>query len=584
MSQTITSHHTMSTSLPTERIRRVQRPIVDTANDVILVHQKAKRSAIWCLVNTMGALLAYFGIVQFCIVQLIATRHPLFSYIDTLLFMVFCWNVLTNVYLYCLPVFRKQKIALSQKQKQLLGINRENEYLFQSSPTVTQAACVKPQSTTTTTPTQASSYPIRRTATRTSPASPFDVSPGRQHSPNRSQTSPINKYSPSRNTTPVYNSTMQRNLSRDSFHTQSYSSNSPLNISRGLSMSGSPSSSFKQSPSWNGRKISPSRVNSQDEQLLSFTSLDKYIKQEEEQEARLQRGQDSPQKHSIWKYGIPAYEYIPSFGSYQLATRSQTPNLKDDDDNGAESPFKHDEILRNLGLTRGDVSIWTENIRKWLAQTVLEPLVKEIDDINKKLTHIGNPELHIGLAATSSLQQVIATKGQYFPSLTTIIPYLNAFTNQEYFVGRLKELATGGCLRLYKWESGGQYKGKPWNNDLPSDPEILIHLFCTYMDTHLPSNPRYPDGKSFSGMHFLKSPQKSEERRSDLCIYQTRTKKAHFKVLVDKEVCELPKGRNNLFYAIVVFLYYAKQVHHGMLQRVNLGLSGINILWVLNKN
>ena len=38
--------------------------------------------------------------------------------------------------------------------------------------------------------------------------------------------------------------------------------------------------------------------------------------------------------------------------------------------------------------------------------------------------------------------------------------------------------------------------------------KIMMHLFCTYLDTHLPSNPRYADGKSFSGLHFIKSPAK----------------------------------------------------------------------------
>ena len=76
------------------------------------------------------------------------------------------------------------------------------------------------------------------------------------------------------------------------------------------------------------------------------------------------------------------------------------------------------------------------------------------------------------MSSTSTLQALIATKGQHLPSLSTIIPYLSVTTNQEYLVGRLKELSTGGCLRLFKWDNGGNYKGKPWNNDLPTDAEV----------------------------------------------------------------------------------------------------------------
>lgn len=88
------------------------------------------------------------------------------------------------------------------------------------------------------------------------------------------------------------------------------------------------------------------------------------------------------------------------------------------------------------------------------------------------------------------------------------------------------------------------YKGKAWDQELPSDAQvctvvshyihlrsiskmmyqvinlylnqdfntfshvlqIIAHLFCTYLDTHLPSNPRYQHG--FTGLHFLKPPCK----------------------------------------------------------------------------
>jgi len=35
-----------------------------------------------------------------------------------------------------------------------------------------------------------------------------------------------------------------------------------------------------------------------------------------------------------------------------------------------------------------------------------------------------------------------------------------------------------------------------------------MHLFCTYLDTNLPSNSRFADGKSFTGLHFIKTPAK----------------------------------------------------------------------------
>ena len=78
------------------------------------------------------------------------------------------------------------------------------------------------------------------------------------------------------------------------------------------------------------------------------------------------------------------------------------------------------------------------------------------------------------MSSTNTLQALLASKGQHLPSLSTVIPYLNVSTNQEYLVSRLKELSIGGCLRLFRWDAGGNYKGKPWNTDLPTDTEVFI--------------------------------------------------------------------------------------------------------------
>jgi len=413
-----------------------------------------------------------------------------------------------------------------------------------------------------------------RTVSSTSQSTVLEYSPGRQSSsllqsqqvsPSHSGT-PLNaRYTPLSNKSPQYSPYV--------------GGSSPL-----LSRQGTPSSGTG-SPSLRGKQISPSRVNSLhlDNEMLDYESLEQYMKKEEENELRNRRANpESPKGPSFWSYGRAAYEYIPTFGAYQLATRSQSPSMKDDDDI-LDSPFKNDEMWKKLGLNKKDIDVWTENIRKWLAQTVVEPLVQEISNINNRLTQMGSPELHIGTISHSSLQNLATTKYQHLPSLPSIIPYLTVTTNQEYLVSRLKELSTGGCLRLYRWDSGGAYKGKAWNSDLPADAQIISHLFCAYMDTHLPSNPRYPEGKSFTGLHFLKTPSKPSDKKSPLCMYQSRTQKPHFKVLVEDVIWELPNGRNNLFHAIVVFLNYAKKNYHGMLERVNLGASGINILWVLDK-
>ena len=85
------------------------------------------------------------------------------------------------------------------------------------------------------------------------------------------------------------------------------------------------------------------------------------------------------------------------------------------------------------------------------------------------------------------------------------------------------ELAQGSYLSAYRWNSGGNWKGRMWSIDLPNDSQvrlissyhpslpaqIVMHLLSTYLDTHLPPDPWFPDGKTFSTQYFLKAPPKN---------------------------------------------------------------------------
>ncbi|MEQ2195081.1 hypothetical protein XENOCAPTIV_007236 [Xenoophorus captivus] len=44
--------------------------------------------------------------------------------------------------------------------------------------------------------------------------------------------------------------------------------------------------------------------------------------------------------------------------------------------------------------------------------------------------------------------------------------------------------------------------------------EILMHVFCTYLDSRLPPHPKYPDGKTFTSQHFSHAPDKPGESSS----------------------------------------------------------------------
>ena len=49
------------------------------------------------------------------------------------------------------------------------------------------------------------------------------------------------------------------------------------------------------------------------------------------------------------------------------------------------------------------------------------------------------------------------------------------------------------CTGCYRWDSGGSNKGSEWNKELPTDAQIVFHCVATYLDSHLPRNPMYPE-------------------------------------------------------------------------------------------
>lgn len=66
-------------------------------------------------------------------------------------------------------------------------------------------------------------------------------------------------------------------------------------------------------------------------------------------------------------------------------------------------------------------------------------------------------------------------------------------------------------MGVYRWKSGSHYRGRNWDQDLPTDAQIVMHVFCTYMDSRLPTDARFQDGRSFTGLYFLKDLDKLGE-------------------------------------------------------------------------
>uniref|UniRef100_A0A8D0EHW6 Transmembrane protein 209 n=1 Tax=Strix occidentalis caurina TaxID=311401 RepID=A0A8D0EHW6_STROC len=330
----------------------------------------------------------------------------------------------------------------------------------------------------------------------------------------------------------------------------------------------------------------------EEDYMTDLKALHTFLRNEEQKQQRVQLGSSDSSSPStsptFWNYSrsiADCAQMLRKF-QYQLACRSQAPSAHKDEAD-LSSKQAAEEVWARVTMNRqllDHMDSWTAKFRNWINETILVPLVQEIESVSTQLRRMGCPELQIGEASISSLKQAALVKAPLIPTLNALVQYLDLTPNQEYLVERIKELSQGGCMSSFRWNRGGEFKGRKWYTDLPTDSSIIMHVFCTYLDSRLPPHPKYPDGKTFTSQHFIQTPDKPDTSNENVfCIYQSSINPPHYELIYQRHVYNLPKGRNNLFHTLLMFLYIIKTKESGMLGRVNLGLSGVNVLWIFGE-
>ncbi|EDV39734.1 uncharacterized protein Dana_GF24321 [Drosophila ananassae] len=297
--------------------------------------------------------------------------------------------------------------------------------------------------------------------------------------------------------------------------------------------------------------------------------------------------------NSFWNYCNNA-AYMLKSTIYQLAPAPpvSTENAPSSIEEFAGFQFKdsNSEVIKRISTDK--LSQYVANLRFWISTTILQRLVKEINFVDDVFRQRGLVDLKIGsvglerLRKTAENQQFVQTCA---PMLPMLLPFLDTFSNQEYLVQRIRELAQGSCIADYRWNSGNTHKGQEWGEHLPTDAAILFHVFCVYLDSQLMPLPQ-GGGRPFHSRYVLTR----DEKRSTKDIVNAVHNKAHCAILVtsnqnnpkfnfisDKELHNSVYDRNNLFYVIIQFLIYMRQQQESALEGVNLGKSGINIMCVI---
>ncbi|XP_064632770.1 transmembrane protein 209-like [Lineus longissimus] len=549
-------------------------PVLDRTFRRRTLYAQSRSALWWAAINILLAILAYLEVFFQRATTHFHLSHPVFWYTACVLAAIFTLNIIVDLLRYLAPVLISSPIEVSAKQKKLLGI-KDVDIGFK---TLTSASPSRLNESAPQTPL----YSPSSLYSNQSMHSSLSCSPGQGHSPNSSLS-----YIQS----PSYHSRSQSLLNQT--QSPAFSSFSQT----GVSSPGTPYASplFRDSMDGSGlrsRLRVPSPKSSpldNSDCVTDLGTLNQFLKEQEEKEYKNQIGSaDMSQSGSpsFWAYNRSVTDYTSGLRNYQYQIACRTPqsiSSRNDDDPDDPATYHADEVWLKAGVHPDDLELWIEHLRKWLSQTIVHRLAKEIIRVNAHLRKLGCEDMEIGEVSIATLKQIAVTKSQHLPTLNSIIPYLDLGSNQEYLVARIKELGKGGCMSDFNWNGGMDYKGKQWAEHLPTDAAIVMHAFCTYLDSRLPPHPKYPDGKTFTSQHFLKAPDKPNIKKKDnMLIFQSKVNPPHYKCVITDDIWDLQKGRNNMFQAILLFLHHVKK-DHGMLGRVNLGLSGINILWVLEK-
>ncbi|KAL0278164.1 UNVERIFIED_CONTAM: hypothetical protein PYX00_000065 [Menopon gallinae] len=358
----------------------------------------------------------------------------------------------------------------------------------------------------------------------------------------------------------------------------------------------------KPNESWLYLKRTPtvlktsSPVTSVKDFITDEQSLSRYIQDYEDYEKKAAIStnvQETSNSFSFWSpsnsSNLNEVSPILRRCTYQLSILSpvlisNSPGANVEESGSPSAHQQNQEVWRKFKVDPNKLIQWNANLRMWISQTVLQRLVKEFDKVDEAFQNCGWSDMHLGLVGLERLKKTanIPQVAAQIPSLPKLVPFLEITPHQEYLITRIKELAKGGSMSEYRWDSGGSFNGKNWEEHLPTDAAVVMHLIATYLDSQLLFFPQYPEGRPFTAHHFLRSPEKPKVTNV-LTIYQSQLNPPHFILLDNNDRLEMSKGRNNLFHTILLFLHILKTKEHGMLRKLNLGPSGVNILWVIDE-
>eukprot|EP00455_Lapot_gusevi_P004136 TRINITY_DN11710_c0_g1_i6.p1 TRINITY_DN11710_c0_g1~~TRINITY_DN11710_c0_g1_i6.p1 ORF type:complete len:584 (+),score=132.36 TRINITY_DN11710_c0_g1_i6:85-1752(+) len=307
----------------------------------------------------------------------------------------------------------------------------------------------------------------------------------------------------------------------------------------------------------------------------------------------------------------PSSLFSPDDFRYTTSYREAVPKMKKSDDILID-PEVADNILAQesyeLYVREGvenKIDIWEDNLRQWMYGFILKPIVtklKESDAFFERTRQEVSGNANVLNQLQPDDRELLANPpsshalAKFFIRVAPQLPevkfrqqlhkYLDVSGEavRAYVAQRIRELSQGyNTIAAYNYNGGSDWNGKPWQASLPTDAQILLHLFCTFLDFSCKSL----DWASFAS-RFLIHHNSSEAKDKNtfakpLVILQSGTDRPYFYLICEqgKQRWTIKPGSSNLFHVIVMLLFYVKTRLGGKLDGMNFGDDSLKLFKII---
>ncbi|KAF9314439.1 hypothetical protein BG003_004164 [Podila horticola] len=151
-------------------------------------------------------------------------------------------------------------------------------------------------------------------------------------------------------------------------------------------------------------------------------------------------------------------------------------------------------------------------------------------------------------------------------------------TNRKYVVERIT--AMGPLLSHFIWDSNGikwDNGRQNWTADLPTDAQIVMHLFTVFMDLAMPSQTDQSFGRFPFSYKYYATMEAKPDSTTALQIKQSSKVPPHYNLIVDGTIWEVVPKRLNVWYTLVMFVYLVMRESGGYIGQTNIGTKKIGL-------